>query len=167
MSHEDTAAKKAIAKKKKAEEAKKKLAAEKKPGSTASPKNHSKPKSADEWEGSRELPVKLTDEELMKFKDSILCLLTDADKLRAESANTAATYRAQIKVIESEMNDLRYSVRTGKQLRMVATREVPDFSSGIVTIFRCDNDERVEDRQLLPSERQVNLDKEVSSRKKK
>ena len=138
----------------------------KKPGSTASPKNHAKSKAAkDEWKTERELPVKLTDEELLKFKDAILGLLTDADKLRAEAQNTAATYRAQIKVIESEMNDLRYSVRTGKQPRMVVCREVPNWNKGTVEIFRTDTEERVEDRQMLPNERQKQIADDVDKAK--
>ncbi len=160
MSHEDTAQKKATAKKKLAEAAKS--------GSTASPKNHGRSKAAkDEWKTERELPVKLSADDLGKFKDSILGLLNTIDILRGEQAEKAGSYRAQIKVKESELTELRASVETSTQKRMVVCREVPNWAKGTVTIFRTDTEERVEERQMLPDERQKKISDDVEKAKPK
>lgn len=146
MSHDDTAQKKATAAKKKAEQ---------------------RAKGRDGWESMRDLPVGLLPAELLAVESGVFTMLDELDILRGDAAESAADYRARIKVMEGELSELRKSKATGTQRRSVACREVPDYKKGTVTIFRKNSGELVEERTMLPDERQQEIAGDVEAAREK
>lgn len=114
-------------------------------------------------ETTRELPVELTRDELTAFKDNAIAKIGEIEKLQGDAANTAANYRARIKIAQKELRDLCDSVASGTEQREVVCREDFLFGENKVRIYRLDSNKFVETRTILPDERQGDIEADVEA----
>lgn len=114
-------------------------------------------------ETTRELPVELTRDELITFKDNAIAKIGEIEKLQGDAANTAANYRARIKIAQKELRDLCDSVASGTEQRKVVCREDFIFGENKVRIYRLDSNKFVETRTMLPDERQADIEADIEA----
>lgn len=114
-------------------------------------------------ETTRQLPVELSKDELIAFKDSAIAKIGEIEKLEGKAAEIAADYRARIKVAKGELKDLCESVESGTEQREVLCREDFLFGESKVRAYRLDTNKFVDERTMLPDERQGDIEADVEA----
>lgn len=112
----------------------------------------------------RELPVKLSDAELIKIGKSLATLQKEIDGYRDKQRELAAKIRPLAKQVSAHVT----SVDSGTELRMVRC-EVHEGPGANIRIVRTDTGETIEDRAMTPAEAQgdrVQATEEASARGK-
>ncbi|MDR4483865.1 MAG: hypothetical protein R3B95_11740 [Nitrospirales bacterium] len=103
----------------------------------------------------RDLPCKLTNEELLSIGKRLGALSDECEKRAVEKAAFNKELKEQEEKAQDEMSVLRRELRTGIQPRIIECEERHDFERGAVTIMRLDTGEIVEERTMTLADRQV------------
>jgi len=107
---------------------------------------------------TRNLPVKLTDQEKLHFGREESRLVREVAELEAKKRMSAADFKAQIELRSSQIRDFAEKVHTGVEYREVECVATPIFSEGIMRITRRDTGEVVQERCLTKQEQQARLE---------
>lgn len=102
----------------------------------------------------RELPVVLTQAELLAKGDTVASLHAKGAKLRVDKKTMTDEISGEIKGVEGAISVLVGQIRTRSERREVLCDEIADYDNDVVNVVRKDTLQVVEVRALLPHERQ-------------
>jgi hypothetical protein len=105
----------------------------------------------------RELPVMLSQEELVAKGDEVAKLHRKASELRIKKKQMTDEISGEIKGAEGAISVLVGHIRTRTENREIRCEERVDWEAGIANTIRLDTDEIISKRALLPEERQKTL----------
>lgn len=106
------------------------------------------------------LHVDFTGEEIEELNKNILESVRLKDEAEAELQRyklLASDVKSRIKALGGEISRDSALIRAGGEIRMVPCEKTLDFDMGTAMTVRLDTGEIVEDRKLLPDERQMGL----------
>lgn len=103
------------------------------------------------------LETTFTDEEKVQMSKQIGIALRSLKKAQDDLATVKAQFTSKIKEHEAEVNTLMEKINSGWEMRSVSCREVKDYNTGSVFIFRDDTHEMIEERAMTGEERQPPL----------
>lgn len=106
---------------------------------------------------TRELPVSLTDPEMVALAKNIGQLNSDRNRMEGEAKTSAAQWKDRIAGVEAQISDLAERAHTGKINRVVTCNMVFDYRLQEVRVVRQDNGDALETRPMNPTERQPTL----------
>jgi hypothetical protein len=107
------------------------------------------------------LPVKLTEDQLVARRQELLERLNEVDKLEDELKAHNKRTKDIIAGVRADVRRLRNVLEDGSELQQVECREVANWDQGIIETFRCDTDELVTElghREITPEERQNDIE---------
>ncbi len=104
-----------------------------------------------------QLPVKLTEDELLAKASELASARANWEALKEESKESAAGYRERIADLDDDISKLSTEVRTKEELRDVEIDERPDFARNVIETFRVDTFKLVSTRVMTADERQVRM----------
>jgi hypothetical protein len=104
-----------------------------------------------------DLPVHLTERELLERGDALVKQFDDLDKIEAALSEAKAEAKAAREPVEESIRQLKIQIRTKKEPRPVECKLEPDFANGVMETIRLDTGEIVTARPLAPEERQESL----------
>lgn len=99
------------------------------------------------------LLVQLTSSEIQKKGEQLAAKVRKLGLTRAEKKGVAKNYADRITDLEAEIHTLSEEVETGKGYALVAVREIPDLSRGVVATIRTDTGEQIRTRPLSQAEK--------------
>lgn len=102
----------------------------------------------------RELPVVLTQTELLAKGDSVSTMHAKGVELRIKKKTMTDEISGEIKGIEGAISVLVGQIRTRSERREVSCEEIADYEAEIVNVVRQDTKQVVEVRALMQHERQ-------------
>jgi len=105
----------------------------------------------------RVLHCDLTDTEKADARVKVLDLLGQRETIEADKKAAVAEYTSKLKNVDKEVARLRKAVAGGEE-RLVDCERTMDFERAKVTVVRLDTGEKVENRDMHPSEKQLPLD---------
>lgn len=105
----------------------------------------------------RNLPVKLTDTELLEFGKRLAQSSTDIHNEEERQTQVKAELKAKLGAFETERSRLAGIVASGRENRDVSCDMVFDYSRLIVEVIRTDTKEVVETRRMTEAEQQRKL----------
>jgi len=122
----------------------------------------------DPWEGTdvigqtvRDLPVLLTEEEVLQRGRDLALQLREVATLEADQAqqlrDMKARHKADMRAAKREQDKLQEAVNDGREDRPVTCVHLADFARGICTTVRADTSAVVATRRLRDDEVQVQL----------
>lgn len=106
---------------------------------------------------NKELPVQLTDAEVVAVAERHVAALERAEDLAAEKKSVSDGYTKQITAAESEATDLRKVIHRKTELREVECLETEVPGTNEVVVVRLDTGEEISRRSLTPAETQGNM----------
>lgn len=106
---------------------------------------------------SRDLPVKLTTEELATTAKEIGRLSRHRSDLEAQAKQAASHWKDRIAGVDAQIHDLAQRAHEGVEPRPVQCEERHDYRVGEVRVVRLDTDEVLEVRPMTGEERQPSL----------
>lgn len=89
--------------------------------------------------------------------DEIANAIRNLNKAQDDLASVSAQYKSEQKKFEAEIASLAEKLNSGWEMRNVGCREVRDFNTGSVYVFREDTEELIEERAMSAEERQAEL----------
>ncbi len=110
----------------------------------------------------RDLPCKLTDEEVDGARDTLAQSALELDDLKVSQKAANAQFREQRTEIEETILNAACAIRDGEAIRSVECIEQPVMEDNEVRLIRTDTDEIVTTREMEPSERQETLDSQMA-----
>lgn len=118
-------------------------------------------------EGTEDLPVPLTDEELNDTGARLARLHEEASAHLAHSKDVKAALKARELEIVSQQAAMALRRNSGKIIKPVEIQSEADFHAGVVETIRMDTKEVIRTRPLTVAERQDSMfvDGEVSTKK--
>lgn len=105
----------------------------------------------------RNLPVKLTQEEVKERGAQHADALISYEKVEEEKRASAADYASQLKTLRANMKRFAEAVKTHEESRAVKCLWQPNFIKKKMELIRQDTGEVVERRDMAESERQESL----------
>lgn len=106
---------------------------------------------------NRILKVAFTEAEKVDMVGAAGSAYRDLKKAQDDLATVKAQFQSKIKEHEAEISSLFERINTGWEMQSVACREVKDFATGSVIVFRDDTEEMIEERAMTAEERQPAL----------
>lgn len=106
---------------------------------------------------TRDLPVKLTQDELAGVAKDIGRLNRERVKMEGEAKASAAQWKDRISGLDAQIADLADLADSGQRALPVACEERHDYRRGEVQVVRLDTGELLESRPMTPAERQATL----------
>ena len=106
---------------------------------------------------TRELPVVLTESELIQKGDELAKKLAELADTEAAKKSSTAAYASRIGAIKADLFDLRRIVEDRSEDRPVAVTEARDFQRSIVETIRLDTNAVVDWRPMTAEELQMEL----------
>lgn len=106
---------------------------------------------------TRDLPVKLTQDELAGVAKDIGRLNRERVKMEGEAKASAAQWKDRISGLDAQIADLADLADSGQRALPVACEERHDYRRGEVQVVRLDTGELLEARPMTPAERQATL----------
>jgi hypothetical protein len=106
---------------------------------------------------TRNLPVKLTDEELLKVGRELAGTTQDIATEEKRQADVKAGMKARLAELDARRTQLAMNISRREQDRDVRVDVYMDFQRGIVQEIREDTGETVHTRQMTDTERQAEL----------
>jgi len=106
---------------------------------------------------NRMLKVAFTETEKVDMVEAAGSAYRDLKKAQDDLATVKAQFQSKIKEHEAEISSLFERINTGWEMRSVPCREVKDFVTGSVVVFRDDTQELIEERAMTGEERQPAL----------
>lgn len=101
------------------------------------------------------LPCTLTDEDRLRISSAQTAEITAQEQVEAAKKAAVKDFNVAIKAHKAKVHDFNESLRTGTELRDIEVEERPDYAAGIVFIHRVDTGECVKQRAIDPDERQL------------
>lgn len=109
----------------------------------------------------RQLNVKLTEEELVRYSKELAKQSQDIVALEDAKADSAKKYAAQIQTAKCIIKELSRKVESGEEPRDIECQWEYDFKENIKRLFRNDTGEIVLKERIKDEERQMSfLDKQ-------
>jgi hypothetical protein len=105
----------------------------------------------------RDLPVPLTDAEILLKSDQLATKLTERNEMELERKGANKDMKEQIARVEENIDLLRREVKHRQEVRPVPCHEDMDHQRKMVALIRSDTGELVSTRAMTESERQVRL----------
>jgi len=105
----------------------------------------------------RELPVKLTDVEMLERGDQLADLVQRHERVKAEKKRVDAGFNSDLKEIEAEQAGLARAIDTGTEDRLVRCHWVEDLEHNCRRLIRQDTGEEVDVEALTPDDLQEDL----------
>jgi len=106
---------------------------------------------------NRLLKVSFTPPEKIEMSEQIASAIRNLKKVQDDLATVKAQFQSKIKEHEAEIASLSERINSGWEMRNVGCREVRDFNTGSVYVFRDDTEELIEERAMTAEERQPEL----------
>ena len=106
---------------------------------------------------NRLLKVLFTPTEKIEISEQIANAIRNLKKAQDDLASVAAQFKSEIKRHEAEITSLAEKVNSGWEMRSVVCREIKDYNTGSVYVFRDDTEELIEERAMTAEERQKPL----------
>lgn len=106
---------------------------------------------------TKSLPVKLTDEEVLKYGRDVARAVSDRGRIEIELDSVKADYKGKISEQDGIIGKLSPRIHSGIETREVACEEVKDWKKGTVTVTRLDTLDVIEDRPMREDEKQIQL----------
>jgi hypothetical protein len=103
------------------------------------------------------LPVLLTDSEFRDRATKLAGCSRELSLLEAEQEEIKGRWKARKTEIENRGSQLAQTVRSGAENRPVSCEVQADYDAGTVSVVRMDDGTVVQERKLLPEERQGQL----------
>ena len=103
------------------------------------------------------LPVKLTDEEVLKYGRDVARAHADRARIELELDSVKSDYKGKIAEQDGIIGKLSPRIHSGIESREVECEEVKDYTSGTVRVRRLDTDELIEERPMREDEKQVQM----------
>jgi vacuolar-type H+-ATPase subunit I/STV1 len=104
-----------------------------------------------------DLPVKLTDEELLKYTKELVDLLAERRATESEKKATMSKYKEQLDSMDVDISEVASKLRSGEEKRPVECWEEPNFAEKVVEVFRRDTGERVHARSMTDEDHQLSI----------
>jgi len=114
-----------------------------------------------------DLPCKLKKDEIVERKNDLLKKLDERDKVSLESKTVASNFRAQLKVLDNKITQIRSALRTDEEKRPTLCDQHYDWKKKTVTVYRADTGARVHERAMHKNETQKTVDEAVEDAKSK
>lgn len=115
----------------------------------------------------RELPVKLSHEQLDSKRDELADLVLDRTTLENDLRNHSAGERKKIKDLKSKAKEVATEIQSEAATMLVACEEEFSYSTNTVIVRRLDTKEKIEDRCMTEEERQEPLPIDAGKGRKK
>jgi hypothetical protein len=106
---------------------------------------------------TRQLPVRLTDDELLVFGKKLVKSMRESATAEGARKSENDKRKAAIEKIEEETQRIAGVVQSGEEVRDVTCEVTKNFDSRTVTVTRTDTGEFVEERIMTEAERQESL----------
>lgn len=103
------------------------------------------------------LPVTLTDEELATIAKRAAAARSQVSEHEAGKKAAMEEWKEAISEAENERDSLLDAIAKGTEQRMVECVESKEFRTGVITVFRVDTGEKVRERAMSWSERQMTI----------
>lgn len=104
-----------------------------------------------------QLPVKLTDTELLDRGQKLAKIQSDLAEHYANEESIKKQLKSKEAALEAERSKLAGAIRSKAEPRDVRVEEWARFKSGVIEHIRMDTGEVIFSRDLMPSERQTTL----------
>ena len=114
--------------------------------------------------GTRRLPVRLTEAEMLDRGRKLASLYENRDALLAEKKTANENYKAREAVLVSDALDVREQITSGYERREVDVMEVFDLTHRSIVTRRCDSLQIVDSRAMTEWELQKALQPELPFR---
>jgi hypothetical protein len=105
----------------------------------------------------RNLPVKLTEEELLKAGDELAKIVQDIGAEEDRQADRKAGMKAALAILEGRRTQVAIKISRREEFRGVRVDVYMDIPRGIVQEIRQDTGEVITTRQMTDTERQLPL----------
>ena len=106
---------------------------------------------------NRMLKTAFTESEKVEMVEEAGSAYRDLKKAKDDLDTVKSQFQSKIKEHEAEIASLFERINTGWEMRSVPCREVKDFSTGSIVVFRDDTQEAIEERAMTAEERQPAL----------
>lgn len=106
---------------------------------------------------TRKLPVRLSEAELKAKADDLAKANIDRVNLENEKSKLSSEFNARIKEIKGDIAELSQAISSRMEHRDVEIEERRNEQSFMIETFRLDTDEKISERAMTTSERQVPL----------
>jgi len=106
---------------------------------------------------NRLMKVSFSPAEKIEMSEQIANAIRNLKKAQDDLASVAAQYKSEMKRFEAEITSLAEKVNSGWEMRSVECREIRDYNTGSIYIFRDDTEEVIEERAMTAAERQPEL----------
>lgn len=103
------------------------------------------------------LPVMLTDSEFRDRAQKLAGCSRELSLLEAEQEVAKGGWKSRKSEIENRASQLAQTVRSGAENRLVSVEFQADYDAGTISVVRMDDGTVVQERKLLPEERQGQL----------
>ena len=115
---------------------------------------------------TRELPCKLTDEELLKYGKEFAESVNKLNRLEDSKKSYVSQIKAQIESAQAQVNLLSNKIATGEEYRKVECNIKWDWVNGEKSIIRTDTGEIVQTVIITEEEKQEQLDFEKAKKER-
>lgn len=112
--------------------------------------------------GTRNLPVLLTDEELLRRGKRIAAIEEDIGRVEYTLTSAKGQHKAEVTRLEGERAQLSRDIRNGYEHRSVEVEVRHDYRAATVVTSRTDTGEVIDTRTMTIEERQVELELELA-----
>lgn len=106
----------------------------------------------------RQLPVKLTTDEVAKFSLELARTSQEEAELEEEKKSVVSSFKDRLDRCKFERTVLARKVTSGEEVRQVSCSVIKDFDNGIAKLTRDDTFQTVETWKLTASDMQESLD---------
>ena len=106
---------------------------------------------------TKPLPVKLADEEVLKYGRDAARAVADKARIEDEFSSVKAEYKAKISEQDSIVGKLSPRIHSGIETREVECEEMKNWTAGTVLIKRIDSGETIEKRPMREDEKQMEV----------
>jgi len=106
---------------------------------------------------TRNLPVRLSDEELRSRSDDLAKAEIDRVQLETKKSAESSNYNKQIKESKIKIADLSQAISSRQEYRDVEIEERRNEDTFMVEVWRLDTNEKISERAMTSAERQIQL----------
>jgi len=106
---------------------------------------------------TRNLPVKLTTDEMDQRRDKLAALVREHAAVEEEKKDSTAAYGKQLKKLSTDMSAIAREIRERCENREVRVVIQKNLAAGLEEVTRSDTGEVIDSRALGPDELQADL----------
>ena len=130
-------------------------------------KKETKAKDIEVSEDVRNLPVKLTKEEIDKYYKNLLDYLGERDSKVLEKASFTKKINSEVAEFDKKINDCRNKINSGCETKEVKIEKIKIFKENKLKVIRKDTGQTIEERALTFAERQTSIPLKENDKKSK